>query len=111
MLKTTANNTAGQEILIENLSFEWVFEDGFVLKGNGNAAMFAGNNITVRNCEFKGINIPDTQYAAIVSIGQTGGSAGPNTDASKYLDIIRLRNCLHSWSAQAKSGCEIVNIL
>jgi hypothetical protein len=47
--------------------------------------MLAGNNVTVRNCEFKGINIPDTQYAAIVSIGQTGGSVGPNTDAYKII--------------------------
>lgn len=83
MLKTIANNTDEHETLIENLSFEWVFEDGFVLKGNGNAAMLAGNNVTVRNCEFKGINIPDTQYAAIVSIGQTGGTVGPNVEAYK----------------------------
>ncbi|KUO74817.1 MAG: hypothetical protein APF77_11185 [Clostridia bacterium BRH_c25] len=83
MLKTTAQNGVGQQTLIENISFQWKFKNGFVLKGNGNAAMLAGNNVTVRNCEFKGIDIPVNQYAAIVSIGQTGGTVGPNVEANK----------------------------
>ncbi len=81
MLKTTANNSAEQQTLIENINFRWKFDDGFSAKGNGNAAMLAGNNVIVRNCDFSGMNIPATQYVPIVSIGQTGGTVGPNVEA------------------------------